>query len=176
MTAFRILYVAVVTALGLAWYLARRKTFDEERRRGTPGDGDPNLERLGVFLGLLAGLGLSLLNGLNGWLRIDRGDPRSQVLWHVLGPVYLLGLVAILAWILFRPLPREFRGNLHPHAYGLMWLVLIIQNAIAQLVTGPPSQWKEMAFSIYYVLLFTITGVIVFHTSSRKVREPPQGD
>jgi len=172
-TAFRILYVAMVTALGLAWYLARRKTFDEERRKGSPGDGDPNLERLGVFLGLLAGLGLSLLNGLNGWFRIDRGDPRSQVLWHVLGPVYLLGLVAILAWILFRPLPREFRGNLHPHAYGLMWLVLIVQNAIAQLVTGPPSQWNEMAFSIYYVLLFAITGVGVFHTSSRKVREPP---
>src|SRR4029077_12262755 len=61
-TAFRILYVATVTALGLAWYLARRKRFDEERRRGTPGDGDPNLERLVVFLGLLAGLGLSLLN------------------------------------------------------------------------------------------------------------------
>ena len=172
-TTFRVLYAATVTALGLAWYLARRKTIDEERRRGTPGDGDPNLERLGVYLGLLAGLGLSLLNGLNGWLRIDRGDPGGQVLWHVLGPAYLLGLVAVLAWILFRPLTREFRGDLHPHAYGLMWLVLIVHNAVAQLVTGPPSQWKEMAFSIYYVLLFTITGVIVFHTSSRKVREPP---
>jgi hypothetical protein len=87
--------------------------------------------------------------------------------------VYLLGLVAILAWILFRPLPREFRGNLHPHAYGPMLLVLIVQNAIAQLVTGPSSQRNEMAFSIYYVLLFTITGVIVFHTSSTKVRELP---
>jgi hypothetical protein len=171
--AFRILYVAMVAAGGLAWYLVRRKTFDEERRRGTPDGGDPNMERLGVSLGLLAGLGLSLLNGLNGWFRIYRGDPRGQVLWHVLGPVYLLGLVAILAWTLFRPLPRGFRGDLHPHAHGLMWLVLIVQNAIAQLVTGPPSQWNEMAFSIYYVLLFTITGVIVFHISSRKAREPP---
>jgi hypothetical protein len=86
---------------------------------------------------LLAGLGLSLLNGLNGWFRIDRGDPRGQVIWHVLGPVHLLGLLALLAWMLFRPLPREYRGNLHPHAYGLMWLVLIVQNAVAQLVTGP---------------------------------------
>jgi hypothetical protein len=171
-TTVRILYVALVTALGLAWYLVRQKTFDEERGRGTPDDGDPNLERLGVSLGLLTGLGLSLVNGLNGWFRIDRGDPRSQVFWHVLGPAYLLGLVAILAWILFRPLPRDFRGNLHPRAHGLMWLALIVQNTIAQLVTGPPSQWNEMAFSIYYVLLFTITGVIVFHTSSRKVREP----
>jgi hypothetical protein len=172
-TTFRILYVAAVAALGLAWYLARRKRFDEERRKGSTGDGDPNLERLGVYLGLLAGLGLSLLNGLNGWFRIDRGHPRGQLLWHVLGPVYLLGLVAILAGILFRPLPRGFRGNLHPHAYGLMWLVLIVQNAIAQLVTGPPSQWNEMAFSIYYVLLFTITGLIVFHTRARKAGEPP---
>jgi hypothetical protein len=49
-TTFRVLYVATVTALGLAWYLARRKTFDEERRRETPGDGDPNLERLGYTL------------------------------------------------------------------------------------------------------------------------------
>jgi hypothetical protein len=173
MTVFLILYTGAVTALGLAWYLVRRKTFDVEPGRATPGDGDPNLERLGLFLGLLAGLGLSLLNGLNGWLGSDRGGPRSQVLWHVLGPVYLLGLIAILAWIQFRPFPRAFRGNLHPHAYGLMWLVLIVQNVIAQLVTGPSSQWNEMAFSIYYVLLFTITGVIVFHISSRKVREPP---
>jgi hypothetical protein len=94
------------------------------------------------------------------------------MLWHVLGPAYLLGRVAILARILFRPLPREFRGDLHPHAYGLMWLVLVAQNTIAQLVTGPPSQWKEMAFSIYYVLLFTITGLF-FRDSSRKVGEPP---
>jgi hypothetical protein len=171
--AFRVLYVAMVTALGLAWYLVRRKTFDEERGKGTPGEGDPNLERLGVYLGLLAGLGLSLLNGLNGWFMFERGDPRGEVLWHVLGPLYLLGLVAILAWTLFRPLPPEFRGNLHPHACGLMWLGLMVQNVIAQLVTGPPSQWNEMAFSIYYALLFTITGVIVFQTSSRKVREPP---
>jgi hypothetical protein len=126
------------------------------------------MERLGVSLGLLAGLAVSLVNGLNGWFVIYRGDSRSQVLWHVLGPAYLLGLVAILAWILFRPFSRDFRGNLHPHAHALMWLVLIVQNAIAQLVTGPPSQWNEMAFSIYYILLFTITGVIVFHISSRK--------
>jgi hypothetical protein len=166
--AFRILYVAFVTTLGLAWYLVRRKAFDEERRRGTPDVGDPNVERLGLSLGVLAGLAVSLVHGLNGWFGIDRGDPRGPVLWHVLGPVYLLGLVAILARILFRPLPRDFRGNLHPQAHGLVWLVLIVQNAIAQLVTGPPSQWNEMAFSIYYVLLFIITGVIVFHISSRR--------
>ena len=55
-------------------------------------------------------------------------------------------------------------------AYGLMWLVLIVQNAIAQLVTGPPTEWKQMAFSIYYVLLFTITAVVVFHFHSMQAR------
>ena len=54
-------------------------------------------------------------------------------------------------------------GRRFPHAYGLMWLVLIVQNVIAQLVTGPLSQWNEMAFSLYYVLLFVISAVIVFH-------------
>lgn len=171
MMQFRIMYVAVVIACGIAWYLVRRKTFDEERRTGTPSGGDPNLERLGVYLGVLAGLALSLLNGMTGWFRIYRDASYGRVLWHILGPVYFLILIAILAWILLRPRPRNFRGNMHPHAYALMWLVLIVQNAIAQLVTGPPTQWNEMAFSIYYVLLFTITAVIVFHFQSMKARE-----
>ena len=48
-----------------------------------------------------------------------------------------------------------------------------VQNSIAQLVTGPPTQWSEMAFSIYYVLLFAITAIIVFHFHSIKVRHAP---
>lgn len=44
-----------------------------------------------------------------------------------------------------------------------MWLVLITQNAIAQLVTGPYWVWNEMAFKMYYVLLLVISGVIVHH-------------
>ena len=48
-----------------------------------------------------------------------------------------------------------------------MWLVLIVQNVIAQLVTGPHSQWNEVAFSIYYLLLFAITAMIVIHYSKR---------
>jgi hypothetical protein len=127
--------------------------------------GDPNLERLGLWLGILCGLGLSIRNGLKGWFNIYKGNERywDQVLWQDLGPVFLLCLIAIAAWVLLRPLPRNFRGDVFPRAYGVIWLVLIVQNAIAQLITGPPSEWREMAFSIYYLLLFAITGVIVAH-------------
>ena len=130
-----------------------------------PGRGDPNLERLGVYLGLLAGLGLSLRNGLKGWFNIYKGDERywSGVLWQYLGPAYLVCLITIVAWLLFRP-ARSDRGRpVFPAAYGLMWLVLVVQNVIAQLITGPLTQWNEVAFSIYYVLLFFPTAVIVFH-------------
>jgi hypothetical protein len=40
--------------------------------------------------------------------------------------------------------------------------IVIVQNAIAQLVTGPISDWNEMAFNIYHVLPFAITAVIVW--------------
>ena len=167
----RLLYFGFVTACGIAWYLLRRQTFDEERRTGTPSDGDPNLDRLGVYLGLLAGLGLSLLNGLTGWFRTYRDESWGRVLWHTLGPVYLLILLAILARVLLRPLPRNFSGNIHAHAAGAMWLVLIVQNGIAQMVTGPLTEWNEMAFNIYYMLLFAITAVIVFHVQTVKALE-----
>ena len=55
MMQFRIVYVAVVIACGIAWYLVRRKTFDDERRTGTPSDGDPNLERLACLFGHTGG-------------------------------------------------------------------------------------------------------------------------
>ena len=177
------IFAGTVLALGLVWYLVSYKRLAEEIKTGIPADGDPNLERFGLYLGLLAGLGLSIRNGLKGWFNIycvrkdqywtgfflqhfgAKGNENywSRILWYYLGPLYLLLLIVLVAWVLFRPLPRRYRGNLYPHAYGLIWLVLIVQNAIAQLVTGPPSSWYEMAFSIYYALLFAITAVIVFH-------------
>jgi hypothetical protein len=166
-------YFGIVMALGLVWYLLNCQRFDEEKRITTPIDGDPNIERLGLYLGLLMGLGLSVRNGLKGWFNIYRGneDYWSHVLWQYLGPVFLLCLIAITAWILLRPLPRNFRGRVFPHAAGLMWLVLIVQNVIAQLITGPLTEWNEMAFSIYYVLLFAITAAIVIHYSALQRHE-----
>lgn len=54
-----------------------------------------------------------------------------------------------------------------------MWLVLLVQNVLAQLVTGPPTHWAETVYNIYYLLLFTISAVIVFHYQSlRTCRQP----
>ena len=124
-----------------------------------------NLERLGAYLGLLLGLGLSIRNGLKGWFNIYVGneDYWSGVLWIIIGPLMLVCLVAILYRILRRPLPKAFEGDVFPHAYRLVWLMLIVQNVIAQLITGPWSSWSEVAFSIYYVLLFFISAVILYH-------------
>jgi hypothetical protein len=158
-------YVLVVLAAGLAWYLLHRGAADTKRAVNTPPGGDPNLERWGLYLGLLAGLGLSIRNGLKGWFNIYRGDEDywSGVLWQYLGPAYLVLLIAIAVWILLRPVPRSQRGGLFPYAYALLWLVLLVQNTLALLVTGPLTEWNEAAFAIYYGLLFLISGVIVFH-------------
>ena len=75
----------------------------------------------------------------------------------------LAGLVAIVAGILLRRLPKGFQGDVFPQANKLIWLVLITQNVLAQLVTGPLTQWQEVAFNIYYVLLFMTSAVIVYH-------------
>ena len=53
-------------------------------------------------------------------------------------------------------------------AQGILWLVLLTQNLIAQLITGPHSVWSETVFSIYYALLFLLSGVIVVHAQWRK--------
>src|SRR4029077_7744545 len=113
-----------------------------------------NLERFALYVGLLMGLGLSVRNGLKGWFNIYLGDEQywSRVLWQYLGPVFLVALVAICVAVLARPLSRTFTGRTFPYAYALMWLVLAVQNVIAQLITGPLSQWNEVSFSIYYVL------------------------
>ncbi|MFO0917488.1 MAG: hypothetical protein U0872_04135 [Planctomycetaceae bacterium] len=182
------LYSLAVVLLGMAWYFSQRSSLRLERERNTPPGGDPNLERLGLALGLLLGLGTSVVNGLKGWCNIYLDPEKSSfpvlgwtfgpgdekywigVLWWTFGPIYLLGLIVFLVGILYRPLPRNFRGDRIPHAYGVMWLVLIVQNVLAQLVTGKHSNWNETVFSAYYLLLFFISGVIVFHYQSLRRR------
>ena len=114
---------------------------------------------------MLLGLGLSIKNGLKGWANIYVGNEEhwNQVLWWTIGPLMLLGLAAVIARIRSRPTPPGLDADLFPHACRLMWLVLIVQNLIAQLVTGPLNDWNEAAFSIYYALLFLISAVIVHH-------------
>ena len=167
------IYLGLGLVFGVAYYLLRRGAYVAEPAPPTAAYGDPNLQRLGLYLGLLYGLGLSLRNGLKGWFNIYRENEEywSMVLWQVLGPCFLVCLVALFSWTLLRPLPRNFRGDLFPHATGLIWLVLVVQNVIAQLITGPLNEWNEFAFSIYYVLLFAITAVIIMHyaTAFRRI-------
>lgn len=165
-----LLYIATVIGCGMIWYFARRSQLEAERDRSTPSNGDPNLERLGIWLGVLMGFAVSLLCGLNGWFGTYRGIRRIDALWHFFGPVFLLCLLAILWQSLKRPLPRNLRRDPFPRADGLLWLVLIVQNVIAQLATGPLTDWNQAAFNIFYALLLAITGVIVFHFGSLRSR------
>jgi hypothetical protein len=159
--------ISIGVAYGLAYYLVNRRRSEEERAlQGTPLANDrPDLERFGAYLGLWLGLGLSIRNRLKGWANIYLGNEEywNQVLWRVFGPLMLVCLAALVAWVRFRPIPRGFQGDVFPHAYRLIWIVLLTQNLIAQLVTGPHTAWNEMAFSIYYGLLFLLSAVIVHH-------------
>jgi hypothetical protein len=85
------------------------------------------------------------------------------VLWAIIGPALLCSLAALIVWLRRKPVVRGFSGDLFPQDYRLVWLVLITQNVIAQLVTGPYTVWNEMGFKIYYVLLMVISGVILHH-------------
>ena len=168
--------ISIGIAYGIAYYLVNRR-MSEEQRALFPGarlaNAHPNLERFGAYLGLLLGLGLSIRNGLKGWANIYVGneDYWSRVLWRVMGPLMLACLAALVVCIVLRRLPKGYRGDVFPHAYRLIWLVLITQNVIAQLVTGPHTSWNEMAFSFYYVLLFMISALIVHHFQFLKTHE-----
>jgi hypothetical protein len=186
---FELLCTAGLFLSGLVCWFVNRGQFEEEKASSTPFSGDPILEKLGLYLGLLAGLGLSIRNGAKGWFNIyqqkQSSCPLSQFLWtHFgpdvpaenmerywgawlwswLGPIYLVVLVLIVLWILLQSRRKESRTMpLFPHAYAALWSVLVVQNVIAQLITGPLDQWNEVAFSIYYVILFLITALIVVY-------------
>jgi len=159
--------ISIGVAYGITYYLVNRRSSAEgdPRHETQWAYHRPNLERLGVYLGLLFGLGLSVKNGLKGWANIYWGNEQhwDLVLWRITGPLMLVGLVAMGAWIGLRPIPRCFQGDVFPHAYRLAWIVLITQNLIAQLVTGPPTVWNEMVFSTFYLLLFLLSAVILIH-------------
>ena len=167
--------ISIGLAYGLAYYLVNRPEPAVGAAAAPPGRAPthPNLERLAAYLGLVLGLGLSVKNGLKGWFNIYCGneDYWNGVLWRIIGPLMLLGAVALVGWVRRRPVPATGGGDVFPRAARLMWLVLLVQNIIAQLVTGPPRVWNEMAFSIYYVLLFFISASIVHHFHCLKMGE-----
>jgi hypothetical protein len=168
--------LGVIMALGAGWCFLRRNHLPVEGPATGPDREDPNIERFSVYIGLLAGLGLSIRNGLKGWFNIYYDNERywSEKLWQILGPIYLVALIAIVGWILSRPLSRGYRGPVFRYAYGLIWLVLLVQNIIAQLITGPRDNWDEVVFSTYYLLLFATTAVIVHYYRLVKSLEVPR--
>ncbi len=111
-----------------------------------------------VYAGLLVGLGLSIRNGLKGWANIYLGNEKywGHVFSLIIGPMILLGLVLAAVWVRLRPPAKDYGGEVFPHSCRIIWLVLITQNVIAQLVTGPLTAWTETVFSIYYVCFFSL--------------------
>lgn len=164
----------ICVAAGIAYFL-RHRGDDSDAPTGNAPAEDPNLERWAVYAGLLLGLGLNLRNGLKGWanLYIGNEDYWSRILWYIFGPVMLLILVALVWQLVIHPRARNFSGDLFPHAYQLVWLVLIVQNIIAQLVTGPHTSTSEVAFAGYYLVLFVVTAVILHHYHVRQRNSVP---
>jgi len=161
------LLTLVAAAFAIAYYAkARRATREPGAQHGAAWSPyGPNLERWGACTGLILGLGLSIKNGLKGWANIYLGneDYWNNVFMNIIGPLMILGMIAVSAWILLRPRPAGPQDDAFPRAYGIVWLVLLVQNTLAQLVTGPLTSWNEVVFNIYYVLLFIISAVIVCH-------------
>lgn len=133
---------------------------------------DPNLVRWGVFLGMVYGLGLSLRKLLKGGAHLyfqDYGDEKywDPVCWKWVALGMLVCLLAGLVWFLSRRVPRSYRGDLFPHASAIMWLVLIAENIVAQVVTGPVfgphARWDDFQFNLLYLILFALTAAIIYH-------------
>jgi MFS family permease len=166
--------ISIGIAYGVAYYLVNRPVTDEERKRLGPllTNARPNLERLGAYLGLILGLGLSIQNGLKGWANIYLGneDLWEARFWSVIWPLILVCAVGTTILIAVRRLPKGYEGDVFPRAAWLIWAVLIVQNIIAQLVTGPHTNWSDITFSIYYVSLFLLTAGIVIHYQMKGAR------
>ncbi len=166
--------ISIGIAYGVAYYLVNRpiggKTGVSYRMA------NPNLERFGVYFGLLAAVGLSVKNGLKGWANIYIGNEEywSMVFSRAVFPFVIAGLVIVAVRIVLRPLPGNYDKDPIPEAAWLVWMVLIIQNILAQLVTGPHSNWVENAFCGYYAVLFGISGAIVCHYQARQRRNLAQ--
>ena len=165
--------ISIGIAYGIAYYLVNGVMSPAERtfRAARLPHAYPNLERLALYGGLLLGLGLSIRNGFKGWANIYLGNEGywDKVLWIVIGPLLLAGLLALALWVRARPMPKGFQGDLFPHAYAIVWLVVITQNILAQLVTGPCSVPSEVAFKIYYLVLFLVSAFILYHFQHLKV-------
>ncbi len=172
------LYLGMLAAFGIAYYLLglRRSAGGASLAAPPQVVPDLNLERLGVYLGLLLGLGLSIKNGSRGWANIypkmfpEGENYWGEVFWRVIGPLMLVCLVILLVGRLFSAGSRSAKAGLFPGAFWLIALVLIVQNLIAQMITGPLSDRRELEFNIYYLVLLLISGTILAYFQIVKAR------
>jgi len=111
------------------------------------------LERITLFLMVFLALTLSLRNGLKGWANIYLSNEEywDGVLWLVFLPILLSGTILIICYVWKSTKKQIFSKNPFPNYPIIIWTVLLIQNFIAQLITGPWSNWVEVSFSIYYL-------------------------
>src|SRR5437773_9466774 len=81
----------------------------------------------------------------------------DAVFWNWISFAMLISLIIGLAVFLLRRIPGA-RTDAFPRAYGIIWLVLIAENVLAQVVTGPVlgprASWLEASFSLFYIVLF----------------------
>ncbi len=137
------------------------------------------LERWAAYAGLILGLGLSIKNGLKGWANVYLGneDFWNHVFLNIMGPLMVLALIVVSVWILNQPCRSGSQADRFPHAYGMVWTAILVQNVLAQMITGPWSNWYEVVFNLYYLVLFFMTAVIIYHYHFVQVhcfgRKPP---
>jgi hypothetical protein len=130
---------------------------------------DPHLERWGIYLGLVYGLGMSVRKALKGGTHLYGGDENAwdTVFWNWVSLGMLVCLVVGAILILARRMRRDFHGDVFPKVSRIIWLVLIAQNVLAQVVTGPlagpRASWNEFAYSLLYLVLFCLTAAIIVH-------------
>jgi hypothetical protein len=90
----------------------------------------------------------------------------GEVFWRVIGPLMLACLAVLLVRHLRPSHLRAAQGtkaSLFQHPLWPIGLVLIVQNVIAQMITGPLSNPRELQFNIYYLILFVISASIVLY-------------
>ena len=166
---FALMFAIVALGVGAAYF---RTAQTKDPADGAWSIDGTILERWGAYTGLILGLGLSILNGLKGWANIYIGN--ETFWWTVLGSVIFPAMALIAAGLAALLLRKEDAepddSDPFPHAYGLLWLVMISQNVIAQLITNGLASWNEMAYNIYYVLLFLMTVPIVYYYQFVKKR------
>ncbi len=157
--------ISIGIALGIAYYLVNKQRDADDLPEVARNTCDLCWEKFGAYAGLIIGLGISIRSGLKGWINIHVGneDYWSKVLWIIFGSLMVVGLAVVAVVLKRRPRPELDGDDLFPNAYSIMWMVLIVQNILGQLVTSPYTEWNEMAFKIYYLLLFFISAAIIHY-------------